>query len=152
MKNSQTTQTAEASATEMDLWGRNLASHLNLASQDLGHDIGERLRVARHMALKSRPTPQRMMRHSLAVQANGTLSEQPDEGLNLWRILASALPLLALVSGLMFIQSLQQDLAASDIASLDSALLLDELPPNAYTDPGFMQFIKIQLHQDARND
>ncbi len=152
MKNFQTNNTAEASTTEMDLLGRSLASHLNLASQDLGHDIGERLRVARQMALKSRPMPQRLMRHSLAVQANGTLSEQPEEGLNLWRILASALPLLALVSGLMFIQSLQQDLAESDIASLDSALLLDELPPNAYTDPGFVQFIKIKLHQDARND
>ena len=96
--------------------------------------------------------PQRLMRHSLAVQANGTLSGPPDEGLNLWRILASALPLLALVSGLMFIQTLQQDLAESDIASLDSALLLDELPPDAYTDPGFVQFLKIQLHQDTRHD
>jgi len=118
----------------------------------LGHDIGERLRVARQMALKSRPMPQRLMRHSLAVQANGTLSGPPDEGLNLWRILVSALPLLALVSGLMFIQTLQQDLAETDIASLDSALLLDELPPDAYTDPGFVQFLKIQLHQNARHD
>ena len=150
MNNSQTSATA--TTADMDLWGRNLAAQLDVASQDLGHDIGERLRVARQMALKSRPMPQRLMRHSLALQANGTLSEQPDEGLNLWRILASALPLLALVSGLMFIQSLQQDLAESDIASLDSALLLDELPPNAYTDPGFVQFIKIKLHQDARND
>lgn len=150
MKNSQTSNTA--TTADMDLWGRTLAAHLNVASQDLGHDIGERLRVARQMALKSRPTPQRLMRHTLAIQANGTLSGPPDEGLNLWRILASALPLLALVSGLMFIQTLQQDLAESDIASLDSALLLDELPPNAYTDPGFVQFLKIQLHQDTRHD
>ena len=150
MKNSQTSTTA--TTADMDLWGRTLAAQLNVASPDLGHDIGERLRVARQMALKSRPMPQRLMRHSLAVQANGTLSGPRDEGLNLWRILASALPLLALVSGLMFIQTLQQDLAESDIASLDSALLLDELPPDAYTDPGFVQFLKIQLHQDKRHD
>jgi hypothetical protein len=136
----------------MDLWGRTLAAQLDVASQDLGHDIGERLRVARQMALKTRPMPQRLLRHSLALQANGTLSGQPDEDLSLWRILASALPLLALVSGLMFIQALQQDLAETDIASLDSALLLDELPPDAYTDPGFVQFLKIQLHQNARHD
>ncbi len=147
MKNPQTPTTSE-----MDLWGRTLAAQLNVASQDLGHDIGERLRVARQIALKSRPMPQRLMRHSLAVQANGTLSGPPDEGLNLWRILASALPLLALVSGLMFIQALQQDLAETDIASLDSALLLDELPPDAYTDPGFLQFLKIQRQQNARHD
>lgn len=150
MKNSQTSNTA--TTADMDLWGQRLAAQLDEASQDLGHDIGERLRVARQMALKSRPMPQRLMRHSLAIQANGTLSGPPDEGLNLWRILASALPLLALVSGLMFIQTLQQDLAESDIASLDSALLLDELPPDAYTDPGFVQFLKIQLHQDTRHD
>ena len=150
MKNSQTSSTA--TTADMDLWGRTLAAQLDVASQNLGHDIGERLRVARQMALKTRPMPQRLLRHSLALQANGTLSRQPDEGLNLWRILASALPLLALVSGLMFIQALQQDLAESDIASLDSALLLDELPPDAYTDPGFVQFLKIQLHQNARHD
>ena len=150
MKNSQTSSTA--TTADMDLWGRTLAAQLDVASQNLGHDIGERLRVARQMALKTRPMPQRLLRHSLALQANGTLSGQPDEGLNLWRILASALPLLALVSGLMFIQALQQDLAENDIASLDSALLLDELPPDAYTDPGFVQFLKIQLHQNARHD
>ena len=150
MKNSQTSSTA--TTADMDLWGRTLAAQLDVASQDLGHDIGERLRVARQMALKTRPMPQRLLRHSLALQANGTLSGQPDEDLSLWRILASALPLLALVSGLMFIQALQQDLAETDIASLDSALLLDELPPDAYTDPGFVQFLKIQLHQNARHD
>lgn len=139
-----------ATTADMDLWGRALAAQLNVASQDLGHDIDERLRVARQMALKSRPMPQRLMRHSLAVQANGTLSGPPDEGLNLWRILVSALPLLALVSGLMFIQTLQEELAETDIASLDSALLLDELPPDAYTDQGFLQFLKLQ--QNARHD
>ena len=148
MKNPPTS--TNATTADMDLWGRALAAQLNVASQDLGHDIGERLRVARQMALKSRPMPQRLMRHSLAVQANGTLSGPPDEGLNLWRIVASALPLLALVSGLMFLQTMQEEIAESDIASLDSALLLDELPPGAYTDPGFVQFIKLQ--QDARHD
>lgn len=150
MKNSQTSATAITA--DMDLWGQTLAAQLNVSSQDLGHDLSERLRVSRQLALKSRPMPQRLMRHSLAVQANGTLSGLPDEGLNLWRILVSALPLLALVLGLMLIQNLQQDMAETDIASLDSALLLDELPPDAYTDPGFVQFMKIQLHRDARHD
>jgi hypothetical protein len=150
MKNSQTSATAITA--DMDLWGQTLAAQLNMSAQDVGHDIGERLRVARQTALKSRPMPQRLMRHSLAVQANGTLSGLPDEGLNLWRILGSALPLLALVLGLMLIQSLQRDLAETDIVALDSALLLDELPPDAYTDPGFVQFMKIQLHLDARHD
>lgn len=150
MKKSQTHTTALTA--EMDLWGQTLASQLDIASRDLGHDIGERLRVARQTALKSRPMPQRLMRHSLAVQVNGTLSAQPDEGLNLWRILVSVLPLLALVTGLLVLQTLHQDMADSDIALLDSALLIDELPPDAYTDPGFVQFLKIQFHQNTRHD
>ena len=150
MKKSQTHTTALTA--EMDLWGQTLASQLDIASRDLGHDIGERLRVARQTALKSRPMPQRLMRHSLAVQVNGTLSAQPDEGLNLWRILVSVLPLLALVTGLLVLQTLHQDMADSDIALLDSALLIDELPPDAYTDPGFVQFLKIQIHQSTRHD
>jgi hypothetical protein len=150
MKKSQTHTTALTA--EMDLWGQTLASQLDIASRDLGHDIGERLRVARQTALKSRPMPQRLMRHSLAVQVNGTLSAQPDEGLNLWRILVSVLPLLALVTGLLVLQTLHQDMADSDIALLDSALLIDELPPDAYTDPGFVQFLKIQIHQNTRHD
>ena len=40
----------------------------------------------------------------------------------------------------------------SDIASIDSALLLDELPPDAYTDPGFVQFLKLQLTQRPANE
>ena len=150
MKNSQTS--APAITADMDLWGQTLAAQLNMSAQDVGHDIGERLRVARQTALKSRPMPKRLMRHSIAVQANGTLSAPPDEGLNFWRILVSALPLVALVLGLTLIHSLQQDMADSDLASLDSALLLDELPPNAYTDPGFLQFLKIQLHHDAQHE
>lgn len=150
MKTSQTHTTALTA--EMDLWGQTLAYQLDIASRDLGHDIGERLRVARQTALSSRPMPKKMLRHSLAVQANGTLTAQPDEGLNIWRILVSVLPLLALVTGLMLLQALQQDMAESDIALLDSALLLDELPPDAYTDPGFVQFLKIQIHQDTRHD
>lgn len=137
---------------EMDLWGRSLTAQLNVASLDLGHDIGERLRMARQTALKARTVPLSLMRYSLAVQTHGAHGSEPDEGLNIWRILASALPLLALVSALLFIQTFQKEMMVSDIAILDSALLLDELPPDAYADPGFMQFLKLQVHQNARND
>lgn len=147
MKHSQTHTSAE-----MDLWGRNLVMQLDLASQDLDHNIGERLRIARQRALQARPVPKQELRHNLAVYANGTLSGPPDEGLNPWRILVSALPLLALILGLVFIQNLQQDMAESNIASLDSALLLDDLPPDAYTDPGFVQYLKLQISQTQRHD
>ena len=137
---------------DMDLWGRNFTQQLDVATQNMGHDISERLRIARVRALESRPAPMRLMRYRTALQANGLLSSPGDEGLSLWRILASALPLVALVMGLILVQAVQQELTESDIASIDSALLLDDLPPDAYTDPGFLQFLKVQLVQPSRHD
>lgn len=138
---------------EMDRLGQQLSARLSAATHDLGHDISERLRIARQQALQSRPQLVLVQRHhAISVQSNGTLTGQPDEGLSLWSILASALPLLALVVGLLFIQSMQPDNATSDIARIDAALLTDELPPGAYTDPGFVQFLKLQVPPSSAND
>ena len=30
----------------------------------------------------------------------------------------------------------------SDLAEIDTALLVDDLPPAAYSDPGFIQFLR----------
>lgn len=131
--------------TEQDeaRWGQYFSGQLTLATADLPHDISERLRVARQLALTQRkPLVQRRLAHSALTNGHGTLTSPADEGLNLWSILASALPLLALVFGLMAIQWIQQDHITSEIAAIDSALLTDELPPDAYTDAGFAQFLK----------
>ena len=61
------------------------------------------------------------------------------------------LPLLALVVGLLTIQWIQDDQATSELAAIDSALLTDELPPDAYTDAGFVQFLKQGLHTPAHD-
>ena len=138
---------------DMDRLGQQLSAKLSTASLDLGHDISERLRIARQLALKSRP-PVVIMQRRMAgsVQSQGTLTGTPEEGLNLWSIFASALPLLALVLGLLVLQDMQSDDVTSDIARIDAALLTDELPPDAYTDPGFVQFLKLQLVRTAAND
>jgi hypothetical protein len=65
-----------------------------------------------------------------------------DEGLNLWSRMASFLPLVALVAGLALIQNILDDNRASELAEVDSAMLSDDLPPSAYADPGFLQFLK----------
>ena len=138
---------------DMDRLGYQLSARLSTVTQELGHDISERLRIARQRALQSRPPRVLMQRRlSTAVQGNGTLTGQPDEGLNVWSIFASALPLLVLVLGLLLIQFTQLDNVTSDIARIDAALLTDELPPDAYTDPGFVQFLKLQLVQSTSND
>ena len=135
---------------EIDRRGQYFSNQLTLATSGLSHDISERLRVARQLALAQRK-PMVLSRLAPIAQINshGTLTGPSDEGLNFLNILASALPLLALVFGLMAIQWVQQDKLISEIAATDSALLTDELPPDAYSDAGFVQFLKHGLSASA---
>ncbi|PUE06974.1 hypothetical protein B9Z51_13790 [Limnohabitans sp. T6-5] len=138
---------------DLDRLGRHFSAQLTLATPGLPHEISERLRVARLRALAERkPQLQSRLVSTAQVNHNGTLTASPDEGLNLWSILASALPLLALVLGLLAIQWVQQDNFTSEIAAIDSALLTDELPPDAYADTGFVQFLKQGLQAGAAHD
>ena len=58
------------------------------------------------------------------------------------RRLLTALPLVALAGALTFIGIDQDSRATVDIAEVDAALLTSELPPAAYTDPGFQQYLQ----------
>ncbi len=109
--------------------------------------------MARQLAVAQRkPLIQSRLANNTQINSNGTLTAPVDEGLNLWSILASALPLLALVIGLLAIEWIQQDYITSEIAATDSALLTDELPPDAYTDAGFAQFLKQGLGNHTSHD
>jgi hypothetical protein len=128
---------------DIDTWGQYFSGQLNLVTPSLPHDITERLRIARQLALAQRkPLVQWRRAPHAQINNDSSLTAPIDEGLNLWSILASALPLLALVFGLMAIQWVQQDNVTSEIAAIDAALLTDELPPDAYADAGFVQFLK----------
>jgi hypothetical protein len=65
-----------------------------------------------------------------------------DEGVSWWNRIASALPILVLAAGLVTIHVVQNDRRASEVAEVDAAILTDDLPPAAYADPGFTQFLK----------
>ncbi|PUE27995.1 DUF3619 family protein [Limnohabitans sp. Jir72] len=137
----------------MDRLGRHFSAQLTMATPSLSHDISERLRVARQRALAERkPVMQLSFAKKTGIQSNGTLTASGDEGLNLWSILASVLPLLVLVVGLTAIQWIQQDSRTNELAAIDSALLTDELPPDAYADAGFVQFLKQGIGDRAKND
>ena len=59
-----------------------------------------------------------------------------------WLRLASVVPLALLLAGLFVIQRtyLEQQIGAA--VEIDEAILTDDLPPQAYTDPGFAEFLK----------
>ena len=46
------------------------------------------------------------------------------------------------MAGLVTVQWLDREQTVSDLAEIDTALLVDDLPPAAYSDPGFMQFLR----------
>ena len=143
-------QARDRAELAMDRFGLKLASRLTAGSDNLEHDFSERLRVARQQALAKRKLPAltretaRKPAHATAVVGNGssaTLGGAGEEP-GLWNRLASFLPLVVLVVGLVAIPALQNDFRANEIAEIDAALLTDDLPPVAFTDPGFAEFIK----------
>jgi hypothetical protein len=59
-----------------------------------------------------------------------------------WQRLAGALPLALVAGGLVFILGHQEPERLEVATEIDSLLLADELPPQAYSDPGFTEFLK----------
>jgi hypothetical protein len=131
-----------------DRYGLRVAARLSLGAEALPRDIAERLKTARIQALAKRkvsprPTASRWWYASgdLAVLGGG------DDKFNWWSGVASALPLLVLAIGLVAINGIQNERAASELAAVDAALLVDDLPPSAYADPGFVRFIQMDKNQ-----
>ncbi|MGM9481268.1 DUF3619 family protein [Roseateles sp. NT4] len=133
-------------------FGLRVAAGLTERSAALPHDVSERLRFAREQAM-ARAAQARAARTSVSTASPGVvqmgstlaLSGGPrgasgDNGL--WAKLVSALPLLALLAGLLLMQQSQiheQIVAAGEV---DTALLSDNLPPSAFSDPGFAEFLR----------
>jgi Protein of unknown function (DUF3619) len=118
-----------------------VASLLNARSDDLPHDVAERLKFARQQAL-GRVTRARVLAQAEASQSNGgSLALLGGSGPR-WMRLASLLPLIALVAGLFLIQDEHTRTQIQAAADVDTALLGDDLPPAAYDDPGFVEFLK----------
>jgi hypothetical protein len=119
-----------------------VASHLAEQSEKLSHDLSERLRVAREQAV-TRARQVRLAQPAMAPafqvsQGSIALGQSPSG----WLRLASVLPLMLLVLGLVLIQHLHNQAEIHAAAEVDAALLADDLPPEAYGDPGFVAFLK----------
>lgn len=126
-----------------DRYGLKTASYLSAGAADLPYDISERLRAARVQAVAQRKVAKTRTAASLAYAGgSAVLTGGSDEGLSWWARIGSVLPLIALVVGLLVINSIQNDNRAQELAEVDVALLTDELPPAAFSDPGFIQFLK----------
>lgn len=134
-------------------FGLRVAARLTVGAAGLPHDIGERLRVARQQALAERlqPKPVAGLRTAAAAAAPGPAVSLGfgDEALGWWGRLASIAMVLALVVGLVAINVAQDDDRTTELADLDSALLTDDLPLEAYADPGFLRYLKAGTQDSA---
>jgi len=120
-------------------FARNIAARLSERAENVAPEIGERLRFAREKAVAAG----RLARTGVEVHGAGDgtailgFSRSP-----WWQRVASFLPLAALIGGLLLIEDLQTRSQISVAAEVDAALLGDDLPINAYRDPGFVEYLK----------
>lgn len=123
--------------------GARLAQTLGEASSTLTPDVVERLRFAREAAL-ARAAQQRRMRASGRASPFGWWHglRALKEWTSAWQGAAAAVPLLVLVVGLVLIDHQMEQEELHSLADIDTLLLSDGLPPAAYSDPGFAEFLR----------
>lgn len=122
-----------------------LTALLNQSAETLPHDITERLRFSRERALaKVQRTQPVLQAAPVAAAWVGRAGPAAVMGgpPSVWLRLASLMPLVMLAAGLVMIQHHHDMQQIAVAAEIDSALLADDLPPAAYRDPGFGEFLR----------
>jgi hypothetical protein len=125
-----------------DQFGQLVTRALSANLEQMPYEVQERLRAARMRAVAARRvSPILVTRPQAQAMGDGTLTlGAPWKG---WTPLASLFPMVLLVVGLFTINVVLDEYRANEVAEVDAALLTDDLPPSAYTDPGFVQFLKL---------
>jgi Protein of unknown function (DUF3619) len=140
VKNLSAASSANGSDALESRFALRLAARLSEHTQNIGPDIGERLRISRDLALEKARTA----RAAQAAQSRSGLTAAGATilGGGWWSRLGIVLPLVALLAGLVLIQQSHLDEQIAAAAEIDAALLADDVPPDAYSDPGFVEFLK----------
>lgn len=125
--------------------GRRIAARLDESVDSVPHEVLERLKTARMQALKVRKTAELKTEPAYVRMGRSAAMHLGMNQRDGWNPLVSWIPLLALIAGLVTISLIQDELITQEIADVDTELLTDDLPPAAYTDPGFALFLR--MHQ-----
>jgi hypothetical protein len=129
-------------------FARRLTARLTEQAEQAPHDVTERLRFAREQALERAREARRKIKAEHAapavhIVAPGLASLSGGRrGAPWWFRLVAVAPVVVLIAGLSLIQRFHDDAQISDAAEIDTALLSDDLPPEAYRDAGFVEFLK----------
>ncbi|WP_218240080.1 DUF3619 family protein [Comamonas fluminis] len=130
-----------------DRIARQITVRLTEGEALLPYEVTERLRASRERAVSERRREISVLhtQTSTAASAHGhtmTMGTPENEGSGWWRTLVSAIPVFALIAGLVVYNSQSDQSLLSEVTEVDTALLTDDLPPAAYADPGFVQYLK----------
>jgi hypothetical protein len=123
-------------------FARRIVARLNQDAERLDGDVAERLRFARERALERARLVQSTAAAPRLGMTSGGAALLGRAFSGWWLKVASVVPLIALVGGLVLIQKWQARAQISTAAEIDAALLADDLPPTAYSDAGFLEFLK----------
>lgn len=142
-----------SSMERIDEQGLQMARQLESWMPELPHDISERLRVARQRALEMQK-PEVAWASVAHVQGQGSLALGPSDSdrPGLWSVLGSLIPLVLLVVGFSSLMVQEESQRIAEIAHIDAQLLADDVPPSAYADPGFVQFLQEMANRREQND
>ena len=115
---------------------------LNEAAADLSAHIKNRLENARKLAVAAKLEERKpFWSHNWVREgfknSNSTGSDWRNRA---WGAFGAA-PIFALAFGIVLISNWQQDERILDIAKVDSAILVDVVPPHAYKDDGFVRYL-----------
>lgn len=119
-------------------FARRICLVLDRGTEELDHAIAERLRAARERVLQHQHV---LVASSAIVGAGGTALLGGDEEKHPLR---TALAILALLLGVSLSYYWNGFSQAYENEAIDSALLADDLPPNAYLDKGFQAWLEKQ--------
>jgi hypothetical protein len=138
-----TTEKTQTRGQLQEKLGLSIASRLSDASDNLPSDISERLKAARMLAIGKRRVIKRQLVSAISGSGASAVLRIGGDTRSPWNVIASLIPLLALIAGFLAISAIQDQDRASEIADVDTELLSDDLPPSAYTDPGFAHFLSV---------
>lgn len=102
-----------------------------------------RLRTAREAALRVQK-PELDLAKPLLTSGQTAFLSGGDGDRTRWLRWALWLPMLVLISGIYLIEVAHQESQISAAADVDAELLVDDLPLNAYTDAGFLEFLQLE--------
>jgi Protein of unknown function (DUF3619) len=122
------------------------AGALSARVESLPHDVTERLRFAREQAVNKAREVRRLA--PVAAKAAQVLGRSTGGAATLgapvswWQRAFSVLPVMMLVAGFFLIEHWAMREQAFAAADIDAQLLADDLPPAAYSDPGFAEYLR----------